>query len=81
MNWLTVRDGSTWTPGMVLSSSTTNGHNHAIDGVEAQVERVKHNLRKQARKEVTPIPSINNDALATNSEENEALATTFTPPL
>ena len=55
----------------------TNGHNHAIDGVEAQVERVKHNLRKRAREEVTPIPSIYNDALvdiATNSEENEALA-------
>ena len=55
----------------------TNGYNHAIDGVEAQVERVKHNLRKQAREEVTPIQSIYNDALvdiATNSEENEALA-------
>ena len=32
----------------------TNGHNHAI---EAQVEIVKHNLRKRAR-EVTPILSI-----------------------
>ena len=53
----------------------TNGHNHAIDGVEAQVEGVKHNLRKRAREEVTPIPSIYNDTLvdiATNSEENEA---------
>ena len=53
------------------------GHNHAIDSVEAQVERVKHNLRKRAREEVTPIPSIYSDALvdiATNSEENEALA-------
>ena len=55
----------------------TNGRNH---GVEAQVERVKHNLRKWAREEVTPIPSIYNDALvdiATNSEENEALAVVF----
>ena len=55
----------------------TNGHNHAVDGVEAQVEIVKHNLRKRAREEVTPIPSIYNNALvdiATNSEENEALA-------
>ena len=50
---------------------------HAIDGVEAQVERVKHNLRKRAREEVTPISSIYNDALvdiATNSEENKTLA-------
>ena len=55
----------------------TNGRNHAIHGVEAQVERVKHNLRKRAQEEVTPILSIYNDALvdiATNSEENEALA-------
>ena len=44
---------------------------HGIDGVETQVERVKHNLRKRAREEVTPIPSIYNDALvdiATNSD-------------
>ena len=40
----------------------TNGHNHPVDGVEAQVERVKHKLRKRAREEVTPIPSIYNDA-------------------
>ena len=55
----------------------TNGHNHAIDGVDAQVERVKHILRKRAREEVTPILSIYNDALvdiAANSQENEALA-------
>ena len=55
----------------------TNGHNHSIDGVEAQVERVKHNLRKRAREEFTPIPSIYNDVLvdiATKCEENEALA-------
>ena len=41
------------------------------------MEIVKHNLRKRAREEVTPIPSIYNNALvdiATNSEENEALA-------
>ena len=55
----------------------TNGHNHPVDGVEAQVERVKHKLRKRARKEVTPIPSIYNDALvdiAANAEETESLA-------
>ena len=53
----------------------TNGHNHPVDGVEAQVERVKHKLRKRAREEVTPIPSIYNDALvdiAANSEEGES---------
>ena len=53
----------------------TNGHNHAIDGVEAQVERVNHNLRSGLEKRSHP--SIYNDALvdiATNSEENEALA-------
>ena len=52
----------------------TNGHNHATD---AQVKKVKHNLKMRAREEVTLIPSIYNDALvgiATNSEENEALA-------
>ncbi len=52
----------------------TNGHNHAVDGVEAEVERVRHGLRKRAREEVTPIPSIYNDALvdiATNPVENE----------
>ena len=41
------------------------------------MERIKHNLRKQAQEEVTPISSIYNDPLvfiATNSEENEALA-------
>ena len=39
--------------------------------------RVKHKLRKRAREEVTPIPSIYNDALvdiAANSEEGESLA-------
>ena len=35
----------------------TNGHNHPVDGVEAEVERVKHGLRKRAREEVTPIPA------------------------
>ena len=61
----------------VKVTQQTNGHNHVIDGVEAQMERVKHNLRKQAQEEVTSIPSIYNDALVdivTNSEENEALA-------
>ena len=41
------------------------------------MERIKHNLRKQAQEEVTPISSIYNDPLvfiATNSEENEVLA-------
>ena len=41
------------------------------------MERVKHKLRKRAREEVTPIPSIYNDALvdiAANSEEGESLA-------
>ena len=55
----------------------TNGHNHPVDGVEAQVERVKHKLQKRAREEVTPFPSIYNDALvdiAANSEEGESLA-------
>ena len=54
----------------------TNGHNHPVDGGEAQVERVKHKLRKRAR-EVTPISSIYSDALvdiATNPEETESLA-------
>ena len=41
----------------------TNGHSHPVDGVEAEVERVKHNLRNRAREEVTPIPTIYNDAL------------------
>ena len=45
----------------------TNGHNHPVDGVEAQVERVKHKLRKRAR-EVTPIPSIYNEL--TNGERD-----------
>ena len=52
------------------------GHKHAIDGIETQVERVKHNLRKQAQEEVASIPSII-DALVditAHSEENEALA-------
>ena len=41
------------------------------------MERIKHNLRKQAQEEVTPISNIYNDPLvfiATNSEGNEALA-------
>ena len=47
---------------------------------------MKHNLRKQAQEEVTPISSVYNDPLvfiATNSEENEALAVslhTFASP-
>ena len=64
----------------------TNGHNHPVDGVEAQVERVKHNVQKRAREEVTPIPSIYNDALvdiAADTEDTESLAgrlPTFVPP-
>ena len=41
----------------------TNGHNHAIDGVEAQIDRVKDRLKKRAREEITPIPTIYNDTL------------------
>ena len=42
-----------------------------MDGVEAEVERVKHGLRKQAREEVTPIPTIYNDALVDISTQVE----------
>ena len=49
----------------------TNGHNHPVDGVEAEVERVKHGLRKQAREEVTPIPTIYDDALVDISTQVE----------
>ena len=54
----------------------TNGHNHPVDGVEAEVERVKHGLRKRAREEVTPIPAIYNDALVNiaTQVEDEAVA-------
>ena len=54
----------------------TNGHNHPVDGVEAEVERVKHGLRKRAREEVTPIPAIYNDALVdiATQVEDEAVA-------
>ena len=36
----------------------TNGHNHPVDGVEAEVERVNHELRKQAREEVTVVSRL-----------------------
>ena len=42
-----------------------------MDGVEAEVERVKHGLRKQAQEEVTPIPTIYNDALVDISTQVE----------
>ena len=47
-----------------------------MDGVEAEVERVKHGLRKRAREEVTPIPTIYNDALVdiATQVEDEAVA-------
>ena len=53
-----------------------HGHNHSVDGVEAEVERVKHELRKRAREEVTPIPAIYNDALVdiATQVEDEAVA-------
>ena len=59
---------------MVLPSSMTNGHHQSL-----KLKRVKHNLRKQAREEVTPISSIFNDPLATNREWSTCCH--FTPPL
>ena len=54
----------------------TNGHSHPVDEVEAEVERVKHNLRKRAQEEVTPILTIYNDALVdiATQVEDEAVA-------
>ena len=47
-----------------------------MDGVEAEVKRVKHGLRKEAQEEVTPIPTIYNDALVdiATQVEDEAVA-------
>ena len=54
----------------------TNRHNHAIDGIEAKVEKVKSSLRKRAREEITPIPTIYNDALVdiASAQEEESVA-------
>ena len=49
----------------------TNGHNHPVEGVEAEVERVKHELRERAREEVSPIPAIYNDALVDTATQVE----------
>ena len=45
-----------------------------MEGVEAEVERVKHELRKRAREEVTPIPAIYNDALVDIATQVEVAA-------
>ena len=42
---------------------------HAVDGFEAEVERVKDRLRKRAREEITPIPAIYNDAIVDIASE------------
>ena len=61
----------------------TNGHSHPVDGVEAEVERVKHELRKRAQEEVTPIPAIYNDTLVdiATQVEDEAVAASTTSNL
>ena len=47
----------------------TNGHNHPVEPVGTQVERVKHGLQRRAR-EVTPIPSVNTDTLVDNGHSH-----------
>ena len=51
----------------------TNGHNHAVDPIEAKVETIKSNLRKRVREEVTPVPRIYNDALVELSTQEDRL--------
>ena len=38
-------------------------HNHAVDETDSHLEQIRSNLRKRAREEVAPIPSIYNDVL------------------
>ena len=49
----------------------TNGHNHVVDETDSHVEQIRSNLRKTAREEVVPIPSIYNDTLIELSKEND----------
>ena len=57
----------------------TSSYAYAVDGVEAEVERVKHELRKWTQEEVTPIPTIYNDSLMdiATQVEDEAVAARF----
>jgi len=49
----------------------TNGHNHAVDETDSRVEQIRSNLRKRAREEVIPIPSIYNYALIELSMQHD----------
>ena len=40
-----------------------NGHNHAVNLAATRVEEIKSKLRKRAREEVTPVPTLYNEAL------------------
>ena len=52
---------------------------YPVDGVEAEVEREKHELRKRTQEEVTLIPTIYNDSLMdiATQVEDEAVAARF----
>ena len=41
----------------------TNGHTHAVNPATTQVEEIKSKLRKRAREEVIPVPTLYNEAL------------------
>ena len=49
----------------------TNGHNHVLDETDSRVEQIRSNLRKRAREEVVPIPSVYNDALIELSTQHD----------
>ena len=40
-----------------------NGHNHAVNPTTTRVEEIKSKLRKRATEEVTPVPTLYNEAL------------------
>ena len=41
----------------------SDGHTHAVNPVTTPVEEIKSKLRKRAREEVTPVPTLYNEAL------------------
>ena len=41
----------------------TNGHNHPVNPPTTRVEEIKSKLRKRAREEVSPVPTLYNEEL------------------
>ena len=41
----------------------TNGHNHAVNPTTTRLDEIKSKLGKRAREEVTPVPTLYNEAL------------------